>query len=287
MQQDEIVPSVTNLTVESEFCDVTVTASDEPPAWSFDGKVWAKQQATADTLVSALRVTSEQVDDTVTLRVALPEDPENKLRGVEAKLNITIPASTKLSIRNEHGDALVQGTTVSTQIKNRHGDVRFVSLDGETSIDCEHGATTGSGLFGMAKVRARHGEVEIKEADASINVDTRHSNLKIESLGGALQLDAHHGNAKIKGVLDSVEGDIRHYDLVMGLWNDDFASIAVASQHGDVILELPESATPAIVASAEFGDVSSEFEPSSGSEGTIKVDVQHGDIRISKTMSAE
>ena len=286
MQDDTIPNSIKTLAIESEFCDITVTASDEPASWSFDGKVWAKQQSDADTLVSSLRVTTEQVDDALTLRFVLPEDEENKLRGVEATLDVNIPATTILSVRNAHGDAIINGTKVSTTVNNRHGDIQFTSLEGETSFDCEHGETKGTGLAGTAKIRARHGEVEIQEVAAMIDLNARHSDLKLKSLGSSLQLDAQHGKAEIGGTLMTLEGSIQHYDLRAGIHNDDFASITVAAQHGDISLKLPESATPSIIASAEFGDVTSEFEPA-GDESTINVNAKHGNVKILKASVAE
>ncbi|MEO1525535.1 MAG: DUF4097 family beta strand repeat-containing protein [Planctomycetota bacterium] len=282
MQQDSIADSIKTLTVESEFCDVTVAASEEPAAWAFDGKVWAKQQEVADDLVSSLRVTTDQVDDSLTLRIMLPEDEENKLRGVEATLNISIPAATTVSIRNSHGDAIVEGTNVSTTVNNRHGQIRFTSIEGESSFDCEHGETVGVGLVGTSKIRSRHGEVKVKDASAAINLDVRHSDVKLASLESTLTINGRHGNADISGVLTSIQGDIQHYDLDLAAANDDFKSIAVTSQHGDVKLTLPETATPSILASANFGDVTSDFDATGGTESTIKVDVQHGDVQIRK-----
>lgn len=287
MQQDEIAASIKTLTVESEFCDVSVVASDEPAAWSFDGKVWAKQQEDADNLVSSLRIMTDQVDDALTLRVKLPEDEEGKLRGVEGTLSITIPASTGLAVRNSHGDATVEGTDQSTKVVNRHGAIRFALIAGETSFDCEHGEMIGAGLIGTANIRSRHGEVEIKDAAAAINVDASHSDLELASLDSSLQLSGRHGNAKVSGVVASIEGDIQHYDLMASLSNDDFASISVTSQHGDVQLKLPESATPSILASAEFGEVKSEFDPATGGESAININVQHGDVKILKASIAE
>ncbi|MEL6105522.1 MAG: hypothetical protein AAFU85_05785 [Planctomycetota bacterium] len=287
MQQDQIAASIKTLTVESEFCEVTVVGSDEPAAWSFDGKVWAKQQQDADDLVSSLRVMTDQVDDDLTLRVKLPEDEQSKLRGVEGILKIAIPASTTVAIRNAHGDAIVEGTGQSTTVVNRHGNIRFASIDGEASFDCEHGETIGSGLTGSAEFRARHGEIELKDASATLSFDARHSDVKLASLDSSLQLTGRHGQAVISGVITSIEGDIQHYDLMASLSNDDFAAVSVKSQHGDVQLKLPESATPSILASAEFGEVKSEFDPAGGGESAIKVNVQHGDVKILKATFAE
>jgi hypothetical protein len=199
-QLDGQVPAdIDTVEVNNQFGDVTIEATDDEPAWSWELTCWSKDSATAEVLADAVELKVDQQGGRQSWIVVLPQAPVPELRGVRSHLVLRLPASVKAIVTNSFGDTSIQGVQERGVVESRHGSVELVDVAGSLDVTNQHGTIRASRI-GAAHLNNRHGKITVHEATGNLVIHHRHGEVIVEQVLGHLEVAGEHGSVSVRGV---------------------------------------------------------------------------------------
>ena len=250
-EQRHAVPPGTALDVHNAFGAVRVSAGapgevalklrtvvyrpTEEEARRFSERV----RATAELSGTSLRVTTN--------RDQLERGAERV--GFETHLELSVPADTTVTVRNEHGAVDVSGVAAA-DVWGSFDAIRLSKVAGPAVVKGQHGEVRVSGVQGALSLTSRHGSVEVEDVGDRASLDTEHGRVSARRTG-PLTVRTQFGDVEA----EAVRGDLE-----------------IRSQHGRVGVR--DVAGKALVESA-YGDVDI-----AQVEGEARADTQHGRLEL-------
>ena len=284
-EQRHAVPQGTALDVSNAFGAVRVSAGapgevvlklrtvvyrpGEEEARRFSERVLA----TAELSGTSLRVTTnrEQLERA------------NERVGFETHLELSVPADTAVTVRNEHGPVDVSGVAAA-DVWGSFDGIRLTSIAGPAVVKGQHGEVFVSGVSGALSLTNRHGGVEVEDVGESVTLDTEHGrvaarrtgglivsaqfgDVETETTRGDLEIRAKHGRVRVRDVtgtalLETAYGDVEVAEVA--------GETRADTQHGR--LEVRD-VKAAVFAKARYNDVALYRVG-----GAVEVTVEHGAV---------
>ena len=217
--------------------DGLVRVTNRAGSITIEGGRGSEVQVTGEIGRNVEEVIVERDGDVVTIEV---KAPKKEKRGVEADLEITVPAGSSLK---------VEGVSV---------DIEVTGVEGEQRLDTVSGDIETQAFGSDVKADTVSGDVEIEGNGSEIEVVG-------ETVSGDVRLSNVAGEAKA----ESVSGDVSIEGSKL-----DRADIETVS--GDVTFESELRAGGRLHAEAVSGDIEIEFE--GGIAGRFEIDTHNGDI---------
>jgi DUF4097 and DUF4098 domain-containing protein YvlB len=189
--------------------------------------------------------------------------------GLETHLEIEAPATTTLTLRNEHGRVDLSGLAGADVTSSFEG-VTVDRLSGGLKLDARHGEVRASGIGGTLELKARHGNVEVSDVAGASRLDVQHGDLAARKTG-ALDVEIQHGALEAEGVdgrlaVRGAHARVRASDVTGGAEVEtSYEGIHLARVGGDVR------------ATAQHGEVAAE-----DVAGSLVAETTHGDVRLER-----
>jgi hypothetical protein len=295
--------------------NIEPAGAEGKPTWMWKKKVWADSVESASILIDELKIDVRVDGETQTWEVFLPPKPDSiaenisadketqytsavfaDLNGVESNLTLMIPLDVEVEVTNKHGDVEILKIEEDVELENRHGNIRLESLSGSLTVGVAHGNVEGSDL-GHSVFDIQHGGAKIGTIDGDLEMKLQHGNVKIENVSGDASVKSQHGNfsATVGGEVrvSNAHGDTQiqldgevavvtsqHGEIKLVVGNQDFREINLQASHDDIHLQLPENSKANITMEASHGDKTSSVESDKGSDQTVILKTQHGDIQV-------
>lgn len=273
-------PTPIELTVEADFADVQVVATDR-----------------ADTLVE---VRPTDPDDRAHVQVAEATRVEmlgDQLRVIAPKpglmarilsspsldLVISLPAGSAVRVSLGAGTIATTGTLGPCSARTGAGNIRL----GDTGTLEAH---SGSGdiivgnVRGDATIETPAGHTQIASATGNVAIKNGSSGPRVGAVGGDLQVRAGHGRIEAESVAGSVDARTAHGAVVIGVATG--PEVDLKTSHGDLEVGIPDGRAVWLDLDTTYGRVASEFLPTgpdttaAGSTVRVVGRTSYGDIRI-------
>ena len=319
-QQGVVGEEVKKVRVSNQFGDVIVNPTPGGTGWTWEGKVWGRDQEQADRLIGELVLNVESDGETQTWRLEMPVESKG-LNGVESNLTIQVPPEVQVEINNQHGNVKTAETEGKVTIDNAHGNVTVANLNGDLTIANSHGNLVANKIA-AASINVRHGDADVQTSTGSLEIDSAHGRVNLESASGDLtysgshssikaaningdaKLTTSHGNLDCQKITGNVVAENRHGStsiatlgnkvqinsahgkVELEILNSAFNTVNIENRHGDTKVILPQALTPRIAMDVDHGDAQSEFKSDDSSSQHVILTNRHGNIRVTKSATS-
>jgi hypothetical protein len=217
-------------------------------------------------------------------------------------LDITVPKTVSVIATTQHGDISISGVSGKVTATTQHGDVEVHNTNSDVSAELNKGAVRINDITGNVSVNGRGDEVDVSDitGDMSVNgeffgpvtirnvskttrYDSQKANISLERMNGRLELES--GQIEISDVMgaarihtsnkdldvENVGGKLEiadvHGDIKVGYAQPPTQEISITNESGEVELTLPDKSNFQTSASSKGGEVESDFDGSSDTEG--------------------
>ena len=319
--EGEIAATVETIVIDNRFgnIDINVVQAEETPSWKWNCKVWCPDQEMADKMVKKLVVKVDDEGTTKKLTLLIPEtsslEEGEKLNGVKSNFVIAVPETTKLDLKNAHGNVKLNGmkspikTVVSfgdlqldqyvdAKVDIRHGDALINNGAGKTEIDASHADVSISKTDGDVKFEGSHSAISAVEVSGKIDFETSFDKIIATDIQGDAKLKNSHGdieafvlgNADFKNKFGStklicggtrVTGKSSHSSTQVTLTSAELDLVELETSFAGLDVYLPQECQPTIKMKTKFGKTNSAIKPGNGEGGsTVTLNNSHGDIDV-------
>jgi DUF4097 and DUF4098 domain-containing protein YvlB len=238
---------------------IRVTASTAgAPSLSAKLTASAGTQEKANQALADAKIDIQETGDGLRIRVLSEEHRETSFLGtvssggIEADLDLLVPAGVRLDLRSESGDVEGEGAFASSKVHSSYGSVKIRGVDGELEATSSSGDVTVSGTKGK-KVLAKssYGSVQLTDSESSeVDVHSSSGDVKLENVhGDRLRVGSSYGAVEMRRIEGELEADLASGDVSLREWSGKRAS--VATKYGSVTAERTSGALEARSSSGE------------------------------------
>ncbi|HEY0704696.1 MAG TPA: DUF4097 family beta strand repeat-containing protein [Candidatus Acidoferrales bacterium] len=293
------IPAGSHITLATSRGDITCHAGDGNELRVNGNETAAEgSESAAQNRLKDVRVVIEQTRDGYIVH------PVNQEEGgtVTVDLDITVPKNVSVTATTNHGDISISGISGKALATTLHGDVEIHNTDGDASAELTKGAVRINDIGGSVHLAGRGDEVDISDVTGDVSIEgeffgpvtvrnvtktTRYVSQKgeisLEHMTGRLELES--GQIEISDVMgaarihtsnkdldvENVGGRLEiadvHGDIQVGYAQAPREDISIANESGGVELTMPAKSNFQISAASKGGDVDSDFDGSSDSDG--------------------
>ncbi|MET0554747.1 MAG: DUF4097 family beta strand repeat-containing protein [Vicinamibacteria bacterium] len=256
--------------VENAFGDVTVRAGEPGKvAVSLRKVVFRPKAEEARVFAERLRVVVREESGRLvvtTNREDLDrERPGGRQVGFETHLELTVPADTPLTVRNEHGGIDASGVAAA-DLTGSFEDVKAAEIAGALKLDVQHGGAEVRAVGGALTLTGKHGDVAAEDVKGAVSVQREHGDVTLSRVGptvvstthGAIRIDGVGGDLEARAVHGGVEAERIAGRAVVSSTNDGITvrhvdgEARLRAEHGGIEAE---DVLGAVFAEASFADV--------------------------------
>ena len=307
---EQSFPAHANLRVVCDHGALNITPSDGDTIHVVvHKKLYAQNQTDANKYNEGSKPTISINGDTVLLNANTDGAGDH---GVEADMDISVPAGAALDIASKRGDVTVNNRSAEVKISLQKGDISLTEIAAPVKIDLEKGSIRASQIGGDVDVNGHVDSVSIDQVAGAVRLNgdfyediqlskiaknvifkTSRSDMEIASVPGDISISSDEvrgteltGPSRVvtgsKNIhLEDVSGDLdvqsNNGDVEVTTSGKQAGKMNVNTQHGDVALTLASKSTPdKVTVNTQHGDVTLTL-PSGGgfqiSAGTRKGDI--------------
>ena len=293
-----ISAGIEQIEIHNQFGNVDIKLADSDPDWTWESKVWADSQESADALLKTLSMDVATDGNKQTWTVLMPESSAD-LNGVQSNLTLMLPAEVKVKLTNAHGNVKIENVAANVDLTNshgnldavkigkgsivvRHGNTNLYSASGEIFIDSAHGNVSTADTEGKLKVNASHSSINVDGAH-DVELHSSHGRISATDVHGDVIATSSHNSIQITSFGKSVSTKVEHGNIDLIAANHEFKSITAESSHGSIKVAVHESVTPSIDISTSHGNSKSEIDTNASSSQKVVLKASHGNIRVTKS----
>ena len=301
------VPADSRITVRNGRGEVSVRSGDDSQI-HVDGKknISAWNETDAEQIASAISFEIAKNGDGYEVR------PANSAGDSRARvdLDISVPRSAGVTIRNERGDVSVSDMSKPVVVNTTRGDVDVHNTAGDVTIDTGKGDVKVSDTKGNVKISGHGGEINVSSATGGLTIDgeffgpiradkitkgvrfvsqrtdltltqltghleTGSGNLEIADAPGNLTLRTNSYDISIENAGGKLKVDNRNGNVEVRFSVPPKEDIEITNSSSPITLSLPESSSFDIVADCHSCDIDSEF-----SSDSLKQTSSSGDSHL-------
>jgi DUF4097 and DUF4098 domain-containing protein YvlB len=218
----------------------------------------------------------------------------------------------EVKANNSRGDVTLENITGNSTVHLRGGDFKAEKIKGDVNVEGRVSTATASDITGRLTLQGDYDEIQLSKIGKGLHFNSTRTDLDIPRIDGSLNMS--RGDLRADGVVGPVRLVTKNKDIHIEELSGDIhlentnasvelhskspvGNIEVANQKGDVNLVLPSSGNFTVDASANRGEISTDFELKQSDEnhearanGTVnkggpRVQVRndHGTISIRKS----
>jgi len=285
------VPEDSRITIRNGRGDIGVRSGDDSQI-HVDGKknIKAWNETDAEHIASAISFEIAKNGDAFEVRPASASSDSR----ARVDLDISVPKSAAVTIRNERGDVSVSNMNRPLIVNTTRGDIDVHDTAGDVTIDTGKGDVKVVDTKGNVKISGHGGEVNVSSATGGLTIDgeffgpiradkitkgvrfvsqrtdltltqlsghmeTGSGNLEIADAPGNLTLRTNSYDISIENAGGRVKVDNRNGNIEVRFSTPPKEDIEIANSSSPITLSLPESSSFDIVADCHSCDIDSEF----------------------------
>jgi DUF4097 and DUF4098 domain-containing protein YvlB len=187
----------------------------------------------------------------------------------DLRYEISVPAGAQADIRTASGDIDVEGLGGPITLGTVSGDVRADELSGDLKVETTSGEVRLSDIAGSLNAGTISGDVRVEDGKVNgAKVNTTSGEIEIDGVSGEIDLSTVSADISVSEAregrltLGTTSGEIVYDGSLASNGTNQISSIS-----GDVKLRLPEDSAFRLDASSVSGDLTSEFDLTSGESG--------------------
>ena len=183
----------------------------------------ADTQSEAKTFCDQIQIRVDESASGVTVRTDYPKTWSRRNLGYSVNLDIAMPQTAPLELRNRFGNVTVQnlyaagsvnnsnGNVVVTgargrqRVENAFGDIEVFSNEGDVVISGQNGKLRATDINGAAELSNRFGDVRAVNITRGLTLRGNNMRVDVERIGGVADISNSFGDVRI---LDA-KGDVR------------------------------------------------------------------------------
>ena len=225
-------------------------------------------------------------------------------------LDIAVPKTASLTVRNERGDVTVSDMGKPVTVNTTRGDIEVRDTAGDVTVETQRGKVSVSDTKGNVKISGRGGEINVLSATGGLTIDgeffgpiradkiakgvrfvsqrtdltltqlpghmeTGSGNLEIADAPGNLTLRTNSYDVSIENAGGKVKVDNRNGNVELRFSLPPKEDIEITNSSSPITISLPESSSFDITADCHSCDIDSEF-----SADSLKQTMTGGDSHL-------
>jgi hypothetical protein len=288
---DTVFNGIKEIEICSNYADINIIGNEDDQTFlDFQYITPEEKKKKKIVKVEQNKIFYEIVNSKLTLSVKYEKNTYinkgfNSIRQI--KLNLRIPKSTLLAIRNSNGEVSIDHISNNqSSIRNENGNIRVSDLTSDLKVDSRMGDIEIKNSQGKLNAECGLGDLKIVDYTGNIDVNSSNGNSIISILKGNLSINSSLGNqefSKITGNINSqsTSGDLKFYEcdgnleVESSLGDQSFqtikGTITSKSSSGDLKIM---SIIGDVDVTSELGNTIIE-----GSIGNLKIESNSGDIK--------
>ncbi|GEM_PF-5423677 len=153
----------------------------------------------------------------------------------QVKLDLRVPPSTLLSIKNSNGNVSIKNIANSQSfIDNSNGDIKIADLNSDLKIISNLGNLNALNSQGKLNIEGGLGDVDVFDFTGNINLKLNSGNAKISTLKGNLEIKSNLGEQELRNISGTIHSETSSGDTKLF---DCFGNIEIESSLGDQTLQ--------------------------------------------------
>ena len=217
--------------------------------------------------------------------------------GVQADLDIFVPAGASLDIASKRGDVSINGRKADIRLSVQRGDVALTEIGGSAKVTLDRGSIRANNITGNVNIDGRVDDATLEDVQGSVSLNGDFfNNIRLSKIAKTVEFKSARSDitlASVPGDLEisgdslratDVDGPMRlvtrskeiHLEGVSGdveveNSNGDIeihpgakmpmGKMMITGKHGDITLVLPPNAGFQVDATTHKGDITSDFSP--------------------------
>ena len=212
-EETQSVPAAAPVEVENAFGSVRVVSGAAGQVTARMRKV-VFRPTEAEARDFAQRIRLVLTNDGSRLRVetnreALETEQRGRRQvGFETHLELTVPADTRLVVRNDHG-AVTVSDVAEADLRASFDQVVVERIAGAVKVEVQHGGADIREAQGPLSLTSRHGDVTVQDVKGAVDVQAEHGSISLARVGPARASTAH-GSIRVDGVTGDLEARAEH-----------------------------------------------------------------------------
>jgi DUF4097 and DUF4098 domain-containing protein YvlB len=207
--------------------------------------------------------------------------------GFETHLEVEVPSTARVIVRNEHGhvdvsdvatadvensydSVLVERVKGAAVLKNRHGDVTAATIGGTLSLSARYGDVEVRDVTGRTSLESEHGDVSLARV-AGLEGQARYGDFRAEAIGGDLVFRGEHAEVSVSDVSGGASVETSYKDVTVAKVAGD---VKLKSAHGSLSAS---EIRGALDAETSYNDVTL-----ARIDGPVEVRVEHGGVHAER-----
>jgi DUF4097 and DUF4098 domain-containing protein YvlB len=233
--------------------------------------------------------------------------------GVQADLEISVPADATIDIASKRGDVTIGDRKADVKLAVQRGDINLSDITGGAHINLDRGSVRATGIGGDVDIDGRvdnatledvkgsvrlngdfFNDIRLKEIGKTVEFKSARSDIMLSSVQGDLEISGDSLRAtdvagpmrlitRSKEIhLEGVTGDVEVENTNGGIEIHPanklpMGKMMITGKHGDITLVLPPNAGFQVDATTRKGDITSDFSP-------LRTEESNGSSRASGTI---
>ncbi len=231
VQRDgDIFADVENIGVDNQYGKVRIEVTDGTPGWSWELTCWANTVELAEVFTQKIEMRVDQRSGRSSWTLGIPGRPSRRLRGVESKLTLKVPAAVKINVRNCYGESEILGVQGGTHARCQHGKLQLSDLAGDIDAETSYAPLTAERIPG-AKLANRHGSITATDVEGALEGRTTHGEVSVSRAAGGVKVHNQHGSVVASEIAGPVEIEGYYADIEL---DDLAANTRVRNHHGKI-----------------------------------------------------
>ena len=226
----DIFADVQNINVDNQYGKVRIEVTDGTPGWSWDLTCWANTVELAKIFTQKTEMRVDQRPNRSSWLLVMPGGPSQRLRGVESKLTLKVPAAVKVNVRNRYGETEILGVQGGTHARCGHGKLQLSDLAGNVDAETSYAPLSAERVPG-AKLVNRHGSITATNVEGDLEIRGQHNQISVSHVKGTLKAYNRHGSVAASKIAGPVEIDVLYTEVQL---RDLDGSTRVRNQHGKI-----------------------------------------------------
>ena len=217
--------------------------------------------------------------------------------GVQADLDIFVPAGASLDIASKRGDVSINGRKADIRLSVQRGDVSLTEIGGSAKVTLDRGSIRANNITGNVDIDGRVDDATLEDVQGSVTLNGDFFNnirltriaktvefksarsditlasvpgdleisgdsLRATDVGGPMRLVTRSKEIHLEGVNGDVEVENSNGDIEIHPGSKmPMGKMMITGKHGDITLVLPANAGFQVDATTHKGDITSDFSP--------------------------
>jgi hypothetical protein len=267
-QKDFTATSATELSIENQFGNITITDWDQNKVTvTYIIEVTNSDEAKAKKLMDKIKVEFKEEGNKIIVKTII---------GEMGNLNLHNDKGDKQSFRIDYFIKCPKNIKVS--LENQFGDLIIASLAGSFNADLQFGSLNATSLTGPeTKIDMQFGDVTIGTVK-DVKIEVQHCDAMKISECGNLKIDAQFSKIEI-GKAVSIKADVNNCEITVDLLSE---MLKMESNMGNVKIGNVSAAFKSIEVEQNMGDLAIGIDPKAGYK--LNAEVNMGSIKVPEGM---